>query len=154
MSYWTAGQKIRASDLNAITAGNEQGEWTISASLAIGTPTLINNWTPFTGATIAGISHSSGVFTVTAGGIYTIAFSVRFSTVTADMYTFIAGTGTGDTWFKNSQTGAANCGVSGTKRIAAGGTIRCYAYAGSAKNAIHEAVGDLCTGVSIYRLGP
>lgn len=154
MSYWAAGQKIRASDLNAITAGNEQGEWTIAANLAIGTPTLINNWTAFSGATVAGISHSSGVFTVTAGGIYAIAFSWRGSTATGDQYAFIAGTGTGDTWFKNSNGATPNTAVAGTKRIAAGGAIRCYAYASSAKNAIHEAVGDLCTGVTIYRLGP
>lgn len=155
---FTAGQIVRASDLNNITPGYEQGEWTISANLAIGTPTLINNWTPWVGAypaTIAGISHSSGEFTVTLGGLYAIAFGWRGSTVTADTYAFITGAGGGsDVWFKNSQTGAANVGVSGTKRIPAGGKIRCYAYAGSAKNAVHESATDLVTGVTIYRLGP
>lgn len=155
MSYWAAGQKIRASNLNAITAGNEQGEWTIAANLAIGTPTLINNWTGFTGATLAGISHSAGVFTVTDGGIYLISLSARFSaTAAGGHYVFIAGTSATDTWFKSSETGVVNCGVSGAKRIAAGGAIRCYAYSSPGSNVIHEAATDLVTGVTIYRLGP
>jgi hypothetical protein len=156
MAFYS-GQKLRASDLNNITPGYEQGEWTILANLAIGTPTLISNWTPYVGtnpATIAGISHSSGVFTVGLGGLYACAFSWRGSTATADMYAFICGTGSSDIWFKNSQTGAANVGVAGTKRLLAGAAIRFYAYAGSAKNAIHESGSELSTGCSIYRLGP
>ncbi len=160
MSYWAAGQKIRASDLNNITPGTEQGEWTISANLAIGTPTLINNWTPWTGAnpaTVAGISHSSGVCTVTLGGLYNINLAVRFSSATADRYCFIVGSGTSDVWSKSSTASAAtglNVSCSVTKRIAAGGAIRCYAYSGSSSNAVHEAGTDLVTGVTIYRLGP
>lgn len=155
-----AGQKLRASDLNNITPGYEQGEWTILANLAIGTPTLINNWTPWVGtnpATISGISHSSGVFTVTLGGIYLISFGWRSSAATADRYAFIAGSGTSDVWFKNSTPSSAsgvNVGVSGAKRIAAGGTFRCYAYSGAAANAVHESGTDLVTGVTAYRLGP
>lgn len=156
MSF-TAGQKVRASDLNNITPGIEQGEWTILANLALGTPTLINNWTPWVGtnpAIIAGISHSSGVFTVTLGGIYMCAVSARGSTATADMYAFIAGASASDVWYKDSQSGAANVAASGPKRIAAGGTVRFYIYAGSAKNAIHESGTDMVTSCSIYRLGP
>jgi hypothetical protein len=147
-------QKLRVVDLDNITAGIEQGEWTISANLAIGTPTLINNWTPFSGATIAGISHSAGVFTVPLGGVYLCALSMRFSNATADKYCFIAGTGTTDTWWKSGQSAAANISVAGPKRIAAGGAVRFYGYAGSASNAIHENAADLVTGCAIYRLGP
>ena len=157
MSYWAAGQKIRASDLNNITAGNEQGEWTISADLGIGTPTLINNWTPFSGATVSGISVSAGVFTVTAGGIYVISLSCRFSAATADRYCFISGSAVTPVWAKSSTASSAsglNVSCAVTKRIAAGGTLRCYAYSGAASNVTHESAGDLTTGVTIYRLGP
>jgi hypothetical protein len=147
-------QKLTAALLDNITAGYEQGEWTIAANLAIGTPTLINNWTAYAGATVTGISHAAGVFTVTEGGIYAISLSVRFSNATNDKYAFIAGTSSLDTWFKNSSNGSANVGVTGVKRVAAGGAIRCYAYSGTASNAIHEQASDLTTGVTIYRLGP
>jgi hypothetical protein len=154
MPYWSAGQKIRASDLNTITPGNEQGEWTIAANLAIGTPTLINNWSAWSGATIAGISHSSGVFTVTDGGIYTISLSIRFSaTAAGGHYCFITGVST-EIWAKSSETGTTNVACTATKRIAAGGTIRCYGYSSPGSNAVHEQAGDLVTGVTIYRLGP
>jgi hypothetical protein len=147
-------QKLRVAELDNITVGIEEGEWTIAANLAISTPTLINNWTPFPGANITGISHAAGVFTVTEGGVYLPSLSVRFSNATADKYCFIAGTGTGDTWWKSGQSAAANASVCGPKRIAAGGEIRFYAYAGSASNAIHESAADLVTGCAIYRLGP
>lgn len=152
-----AGQKVRASDLNAITFGMEQGGWTISANLAISTPTLINNWVQFSGETIVGISHSSGVFTVTQGGLYNINLSIRFSASTADRYCFIAGTGTTDTWAKSSVSSGAtglNVSCSVTKRIAAGGNIRMYGYTGAAANAVHESAGDLVTGCTIYYAGP
>lgn len=153
---WVAGDDLTAVDLNKACGGYEKGEWTISANLALGTPTLINNWIPFTGATIAGISHSAGVFTVGVGGTYAISFGWRSSAATADRYAFIVGTGTTDVWNKNSVSSAAsglNCAVSVEKQIAAGGTIRCYAYSGAAANAIHETASDLVTGVTIYRLG-
>lgn len=159
---FTAGQKIRASDLNNITFGYEQGEWTILANLTVTTPTLINNWTPWVGtnpATIAGISHSSGVFTVTLGGIYAIALSCRFGGGTnTDRYCFIAGTSASDVWFKSSTPTAVsgvNTSCAGTKRLAAGATIRMYAYAGTAiTNVTHESGTDLVTGCTIYRAGP
>jgi hypothetical protein len=157
---FTAGQKLRASDLNNITPGYEQGEWTILANLAIGTPTLINNWTPYVGvnaATIAGISHSSGVFTVTLGGIYACSLGIRFSAATADRYCFIAGTGSSDIWIKSSTASAAtglNVSCAVTKRLAAGAAIRMYGYSGAASNAIHESGAELVTGCTIYRLGP
>lgn len=147
-------QKLTAALLNNITPGIEQGEWTIAANLAIGTPTLINNWTAFSGGTIDGITHSAGVFTCPLGGSYLISLSVRFSNATNDKYAFIAGTSALDTWFKNSTNGSANVGVTGAKRVAAGGQIRCYAYSGTASNAVHEQAADLTTGVTIYRLGP
>ncbi|UOZ10551.1 hypothetical protein [Amycolatopsis sp. WQ 127309] len=155
-----AGQKLRASDLNNITFGAEQGEWTILANLALSTPTLINNWTPYVGtnpATISGISHSSGVFTVTRGGIYVTSLAIRYSATTADRYCFIAGTGSSDIWAKSSTPSAAsgiNTSCAVTKRIAAGGTIRMYGYAGSATNAIHESGAELVTGCTIYYAGP
>lgn len=156
---FTAGQKLRASDLNNITFGIEQGEWTILANLTVTTPTLINNWTPYTGATVSGISHSSGVFTVTRGGIYNIALSCRFGGgATTDRYAFIAGTGSSDIWFKSSTPVSAsgvNCSAAGSKRIAAGGTIRMYAYAGTATtNVTHESGAELVTGCTIYYAGP
>lgn len=161
MSFY-AGQKLRASDLNNITPGYEQGEWTILANLTITTPTLINNWTPYVGtnpATIAGISHSSGVFTVTLGGIYAVALSCRMGGgATTDRYCFIAGTGSSDIWFKSSTPVSAsgvNVSCAGTKRLLAGATIRMYAYAGTATtNVTHESGSELTTGCTIYRLGP
>lgn len=153
-----AGQKLRASDLNNITPGYEQGEWTILANLGLGTPTLINNWTPYVGtnpATIAGISHSSGVFTVTLGGIYNINLSIRYSAGSGDKYCFINGTGSSDIWAKDSISGTivnASCSVS--KRLLAGATIRMYGYSSAGGNAIHESGAELVTGCSIYRIGP
>jgi hypothetical protein len=147
-------QKLKVVNLDNITSGVEEGEWTISANLAIGTPTLINNWTQFPGSNVAGIAHAAGVFTVTLGGVYFASLSCRFSNATADKYCFIAGTGTTDTWWKSGQNAAANISVAGPKRVSAGGTIRFYAYAGSASNVIHENAADLVTGCAIYRLGP
>lgn len=149
---FATGQELNAADLDDITSGIEGGEWTIAANLAIGTPTLINNWTAV--GSVAGITHSSGVFTCPRGGLYAVSFSVRFSNATNDKYVFVAGTSALDTWFKNAAGSVANCGVSGTKRISAGGAIRCYAYSGTASNAVHENATDLVTGVTIYRLGP
>ncbi|MGW4525195.1 hypothetical protein [Amycolatopsis sp. NPDC004378] len=161
MAFWAAGQKIRADDLNNITPGSEQGEWTISANLAIGTGTLINNWTPWIGsnpATIDGISHSAGVFTVTRGGIYLISLAVRFVSSTTDRYCMITGSGgLTDQWAKSSTPSAAgglNVSCSVPKRIAAGGTFRCYAFVTTTTNATHESGSDLVTGVTAYRLGP
>jgi hypothetical protein len=157
---FTAGQKIRASDLNNITFGIEQGEWTILANLALAAPTLINNWTPYVGtnpATIAGISHSSGVFTVTRGGIYNINLSIRFSAATADRYCFICGGSASDIWAKSSTPSSAsgvNVSCSVSKRLAAGANIRMYGYSGAASNAIHESGAELVTGCTIYYSGP
>jgi hypothetical protein len=151
-----AGDDATADALNRMCPGYEQGEWTISADLALGTPTLITNWTPYTGATVSGISVAAGVFTVGVGGLYTTTLGVRFSASTADRYCFIAGTGTTQTWIKSSTPSSAsglNTSCAITKRVPAGGTIRCYAYSGAAANATHESAGDLVTGVTIYRLG-
>ncbi|UUV34374.1 hypothetical protein NQK81_13265 [Amycolatopsis roodepoortensis] len=150
-----AGQDLTAEALNNITPGIEQGEWTIAANKPIGTPTLIDNWTPFPGAQIAGITHSAGVFTVTRGGIYDISLGVRFSgTASGGHYCFITGVPT-EIWIKSSETGVVNvsCSISG-KRIPAGGTIRGYAYSAPGTDAIHEQGADLVTGITIYRKGP
>lgn len=151
-----AGDDATADAINRMCPGYEQGEWTIAADLAIGTPTLINNWTPYTGATVQGIAVASGVFTVGVGGLYTISLSCRFTASTADRYCFISGSGVTPVWIKSSTAQAAtglNTACAVTKRVAAGGTIRCYAYSGAAANVTHEAAGDLVTGVTIYRLG-
>jgi hypothetical protein len=152
LGTWSGGTAI--SRIAALESNNAiGGEWLISGSLAIGTPTLINNWVARSGITPNGVSHSAGVFTSTFNFVYTIAFGWRGSTATADTYAYIAGTGaTGDVWFKNSQSGAANVGTSGSRRVGAGGNIRLYAYAGSAKNAVMETVGDSVTGVTIYKI--
>lgn len=150
-----AGQDLTAELLNDITPGIEQGEWTIAANKAIATPTLIDNWVPFAGATIAGISHSAGVFTVTRGGVYDISLGVRFSAAAAGgHYCFIAGVPT-EIWIKSAETGVVNvsCSIAG-KRIPAGGTIRGYAYSSPGSDAIHENGADLVTGITIYRKGP
>lgn len=139
-----------------MVGGYEKGVWTIAADLAIGTPTLINNWTPYAGATNLGITVNAGVFTVGVGGEYLIALSMRFSSATADRYCFIAGSGTTQTWAKSSTPLSAtglNVSCAVPIPIAAGGQFRCYGYSGSASNATHEAGGDLITGVSVYRLG-
>lgn len=155
-----AGDDATADAINRMCPGYEQGEWTLPASpagdVAIGTPTLINNWTPYAGATIQGIAVAAGVFTVGVGGIYTVTLSVRFTAATADRYCFISGSGVAPIWVKSSTPSSAsglNVSCSITKRIAAGGTLRCYAYSGAASNATHEANGDLVTGVTIYRQG-
>ncbi|WP_410676644.1 hypothetical protein [Amycolatopsis sp. cmx-4-68] len=152
-----AGDDATADAFNRACPGYEQGEWTTNTpDLAIGTPTLINNWIPFTGATIQGIAYSAGVFTVGVGGEYTISLACRFTASTADRYCFISGSGASPVWTKSSTAQAAtglNTSCAITKRIPAGGTIRCYAYSGAAANVTHEAAGDLVTGVTIYRLG-
>jgi hypothetical protein len=82
-----------------------------------------------------------------------MSLNVRFSNTTADKYCLVCGTApTTDTWFKDGQSGAASVGCGGPKYLAAGSTIRCYAYAGSASNAIHESAGDMVTGFSAVRL--
>lgn len=155
---FTAGQRLTAAMLNDITVGSEQGEWTIAANLLIGAPSLINNWVPFTGAVIKGITHSAGVFTVgPAGGLYTVSLACRFTAATADRYCFVVGTGTTDTWTKSSVGSSAtglNTSVAITKRVPPNGQIRCYAYAGVASSVTHETASDLVTGVTIVREGP
>lgn len=151
-----AGDDATADAFNRACPGYEQGEWTISADLAIGTPTLITNWTPYSGATIQGIAVASGVFTVGVGGLYSIDLAIRFSAATADRYCFIQGATTGFAWTKSSTAQAAtglnvSCGI--RKRLPAGATIRCYGYSGVGSNATHEQASDLITGVTIYRLG-
>lgn len=151
-----AGDDLAADALNRMVPGYEQGEWTIAADLAIGTPTLINNWTPYAGATIQGIALAAGVFTVGIGGQYLISLACRFSAATADRYCFIQGASTGFTWTKSSTPQGAtglNVSCAVNKRIPAGGTIRCFAYSGVGSNVTHEAASDLVTGVTIYRLG-
>ena len=77
---------------------------------------------------------------------------------TTDKYCFIAGASASDVWAKSS-TPTSNTGLNVsctvTKRIAAGGTIRMYGYAGVAVTKLkHEAGTDLVTGCTIYRAGP
>lgn len=151
-----AGDDLAADALNRMVPGYEQGEWTIAADLAIGTPTLINNWTPYAGATIQGIALAAGVFTVGIGGQYLISLACRFSAANADRYCFIQGAAAGFTWTKSSTAQAAtglNVSCAINKRIPAGGTIRCFAYSGVGSNVTHESASDLVTGVTIYRLG-
>lgn len=149
-----AGETLTAAKLNAAVPGLEQGEWTIAADLAIGTPTLINNWTPYPGATVDGITVVAGVFTVGIGGEYNIGLATRFSaTAAGGHYCFIAGAGANPIWTKSSEAGTVNTSCSITKRIPAGGTFRCYAYSSPGSNVTKENGADLVTGVTAYRLG-
>lgn len=129
------------------------GEWTLTANLIIGTPTLITTWTAV--GTPAGISNSGGQFTVTQAGVYTISLGIRFTNATADKYAYITTTNsaTGTVIGKNSTSGSANVGVSITHRFAAGATFFCWGYAGVSSSATHETGGDLVTGVTAYRVG-
>ncbi|QRP48013.1 hypothetical protein [Amycolatopsis sp. FDAARGOS 1241] len=130
------------------------GEWTIGADMVISRPTLINNWTPFAGSAPQGIAHSAGVFTVTKGGPWAISAGFRILTGSStDLYIYITD-GTGAvTWFKNSTITSLNVGVSGVKRLPAGGSFRVYAYAGADRTIRHETAGDLVTGITAYRVG-
>lgn len=150
---WNGAAWVVVADLSGATPG---GEWTISAPLAIGTPTLINNWTPFGGITPVGISHSAGTFTLTNGGVWDISLSCRWSNATADKYCFITGAAAlTPILYKSASSTVANTGsAAGPHRFAAGGQFRCYGYAGSASNVDHENVNDLVTGVTAYWRGP
>lgn len=133
------------------------GEWQFGAStqaLPANTATLLTAWTAV--GTPSGVSHSGGVFTLTEGGLYVVSASYRTAFVSGafDKYIFVAGSGTTDTWFKNSAGGQAfNMAVSGVRRVAAGSAVRIYAYSTVATTLQREAAGDFCTGVSIYKIG-
>lgn len=133
------------------------GEWSFGAStqaLPANTSTLMTAWNAV--GTPSGVTHSSGVFTLTEAGLYVISASYRtaFHGVAFDKYIFIAGTGTSDTWFKNSAGGQAfNMGVSGVRRVTANTQVRIYAYSTVATTLQRETAGDFCTGVSIYKIG-
>lgn len=132
------------------------GDYTISGALAIGTPTLINNWITWSGGvTPVGISHSSGTFTVTKAGLWDIRMSCRFSNATADKYCFLVpASATTPIKAKSAAGSVANVGTASMlHRFAASGTFRAYAYAGSASNVINETAGDMVTGIQAYRIG-
>lgn len=152
-----AGDDLAAEALNRAVGGYEQGKWTISADLAIGTPTLINNWVPYTGTPgqiISGISVAAGVFTVGIGGEYLISLGTRHNGVASGgHYCFITGSGVNPIWSKSSESGTVNCSCAVSMKIAAGGTFRCYAYSSPGTNVTRENGVDLVTGVSVYRLG-
>ncbi|RSD26343.1 hypothetical protein [Amycolatopsis eburnea] len=152
-----AGDDAVADLINRACGGYEQGKWTINADLALGTPTLINNWVPYIGTSgqvNSGISVAAGVFTVGVGGEYFISLSVRHSaTAAGGHYCFIAGSGTTQTWSKSSETGALNTSCAVSMKIPAGGNFRCYGYSSPGSNATREGASDLVTGVAVYRLG-
>lgn len=153
-----AGDDATAELINRACGGYEQGKWTISADLALGTPTLINNWTPYSGTSgqiNSGISVAAGVFTVGIGGEYLIELALRLSaTAAGGHYCFIAGSGTTQTWTKSSDPGGSlniSCAVS--MKLPAAGNFRCYGYSSPGANATREGASDLVSGVSVYRLG-
>lgn len=118
------------------------------------TPTLLTQWAAV--GTPDGVSHSSGVFTLTEGGLYSIAASMRTSFLGSafDKYIFIAGTSSADTWFKNAAGGQVfNLSVPGLKRVPAGQEVRIYVYVTSSVTITREAATDFVTGVSIYKVG-
>jgi hypothetical protein len=124
----------------------------IAADLAIGTPTLVTNMTTVNTA-LVGISHAAGVWTVQITGWWNLTFSVRLSNTTVDKYAFIAGTGTGNVYGKDSTNGSANTQATCQKYLTAGSQFRCYAYSGAAANATHESAGDDITGLQATWLG-
>lgn len=133
------------------------GEWQFGAStqaLPANQATLLTAWNAV--GTPSGVSHSGGVFTLTEAGLYVVSASYRtaFVNVGFDKYIFIAGSGTSDTWFKNSSSGQTfNCAVSGVRRVAAGSQVRVYAFSTVATTLQRETAGDFSTGISIYKIG-
>lgn len=131
------------------------GEWQFGAatqSVTGGANVLLTQWTAV--GTPSGVSHSAGVFTVTEAGLYNISTSIRVGGTT-EKWLWICGSAlTGDTWFKDSTSGATyNLNASGTKRLAAGTQIRIGVFFGTTQSVARESIGDFVPSVSIYKIG-
>ncbi|WP_143254246.1 hypothetical protein [Amycolatopsis keratiniphila] len=148
MYRWTGSAWVVVANVSGTTPG---GDWELGDQ-GIGTPTLLTNWSVVTPP--VGLSLAAGVFTVNVPGWWHVTCSVRFNNATADKYVFVAGTGPGNVWGKDSTSAAANSQAIATKKLVAGQQFRCYAYAGSPSTAVHEGAGDDVPGVSAVWLGP
>ena len=95
-----------------------------------------------------------------AGGMHHVVDAARqvmgradYAQVTDCHTAFVAGTGTGDVWGKDSTNGSANTQATCQRYLTAGSQFRCYGYSGTASNATHEGASDNITGMQATWLG-
>jgi hypothetical protein len=130
------------------------GEYLLTSQGSIGLGTLLTAWSA--NGTPSGVSHSSGVFTLTEAGLYVMTLNVRFTNSgTADRYIWICGSGSTDTWAKAGTLGASfNLSASVVRRVPAGQQVRCFAYYGTPSTTVgNENAGDEIPGFAIYKVG-
>jgi hypothetical protein len=150
---FTAGQKIRASDLNALQARTNDERYNVAGT------TLVNgvNLDPVPFATVVNtttdVTYSAGVYTVNSDGVYSITSTVRHNSASANNLEINLWVNTGAGYRRKSGSkGTTMVSVARTIRLVATNTFKIIALNTSGGNTTIETGAEETTNISVTRL--